>query len=43
MVKSIIFYTWPLAALVAMVATVAAFDNGIAGKLLRVLIEIALS
>ncbi|ESX98712.1 MULTISPECIES: hypothetical protein [unclassified Mesorhizobium] len=41
--KTIIFYTWPLIALVAMVGGVAAVDPGITGKLLRALIDIALA
>jgi hypothetical protein len=43
MIKTIWFYTWPLVALVAMVGAVAVFDNGVTGKIIRVLLEIAIS
>ncbi|WP_281035565.1 MULTISPECIES: hypothetical protein [unclassified Mesorhizobium] len=41
--KMFITLTWPLVALVVLVGGVAAFDPGIAGKLLRALIDIALA
>ncbi|WP_352595755.1 hypothetical protein [Mesorhizobium australicum] len=43
MIKTIWFYTWPLVALVAMVGAVAVFDNSVTGKIIRVLLEIAIS
>ncbi|WP_281409035.1 hypothetical protein [Mesorhizobium sp. SARCC-RB16n] len=43
MIKSILSHTWPLVALVVMFGSVAAFDGGAAGQMLRALVAAVLA